>query len=185
MNLKIALDVDGVLADVIHAWLSYSNNTRQAISRQDISEWDFWRKFNISKFDFYEELSRCWKSWEKIPPTEDGISRASKEIGNLGSVDIVTAREDSTHKYVKNWLKMHDVTFENYVGVAEGIEKAKLDYDVFIDDSPINADSMIAEGKSVILYSQPWNATFSDNRVRKINRLIDAVNIIGEVNKEA
>ena len=35
--------------------------------------------------------------------------------------------------------------------------KADLDYDVFIDDSPLNAIKFLENNKKVILYSQPWN----------------------------
>ena len=180
--MRIALDVDGVLADVIHSWLSYNNKIRTVILKSDISEWDFWKKYNINKFDFYKELSTCWKSWKDIPPTESKISYASKELSKIGTVDIVTAREDSTHDDVKNWLKMHDIVFKNYVGVAEGTEKAKLDYDVFIDDSPINAESMLAQGKSVILYDQPWNTAFPDPRAKRIYELTKAIDVIEEIN---
>lgn len=176
------MDVDGVLADVIHSWLSYNNKIRTVILKSDISEWDFWKKYNINKFDFYKELSTCWKSWKDIPPTESKISHASKELSKIGTVDIVTAREDSTHDDVKNWLKMHDIVFKNYVGVAEGTEKAKLDYDVFIDDSPINAESMLAQGKSVILYDQPWNTAFPDPRAKRIYELTKAIDAIEEIN---
>jgi uncharacterized HAD superfamily protein len=172
--------VDGVLADVMDTWLSYNNKIRSSISKSDISEWDFWKRYDISKFDFYEELSMCWKSWKTIPPTETDISYTSKELSKVGTVDIVTAREDSTHDDVKNWLAMHNVTFKNYVGVTEGTEKAKLDYDVFIDDSPINAQHMLDAGKSVVLYNQPWNLGFSDSRAKRINELKNAVNIIKE-----
>ncbi|VVC05430.1 5' nucleotidase, deoxy (Pyrimidine), cytosolic type C protein (NT5C) [uncultured archaeon] len=178
--MRIALDVDGVLADVIHAWLSYNNGKRSTMSKSDISEWDFWKKYDINKFDFYAELSMCWKSWKTIPPTESDISYASKELSKVGTVDIVTAREDSTHEDVKSWLKMHNVIYKNYVGVKEGSEKAKLDYDVFIDDSPINAQHMLATGKPVIIYNQPWNLDFYDTRAKRINELKNATNIIKE-----
>ncbi|MDE1861434.1 MAG: hypothetical protein KGI33_00825 [Thaumarchaeota archaeon] len=179
--MRIGLDVDGVLADVIQSWLLYNNNVRTNILKSDILEWDFWKRYGIDKFDFYTELSMCWKSWDKIPPTEAGISQASKDLSKIGTVDIVTAREDSTHEDVKKWLKMHDVVFKNYVGVSEGIEKAMLDYDVFIDDSPINAKSMLARQKSVILYSQPWNMHFDDPRAKRISELGMAVDIIGKL----
>jgi len=181
--LKIALDVDGVLADVIHAWLLYNNKIRTTpILKSDISEWDFWKRYNINKFDFYKELSMCWKSWKDIPPTETDLSYASEELSKMGTVDIVTAREDSTHGDVRNWLKMHGVVFKNYVGVSEGTEKAKLDYDVFIDDSPLNAKSILARKKSIILYSQPWNLDFPDPRAIRIHELKNATSIIDKIN---
>jgi uncharacterized protein len=181
MTLKIALDVDGVIADVIASWLSYNNKIRPTILKSQISEWDFWKNHGIDKFDFYNELSICWKSWEDIPPTENNIATTVAKLSSLGTVDIVTAREESTHNDVKNWLKLHKINFKNYVGVLEGVEKSQLDYDVFIDDSPLNAKSMLEEGKSVILYSQPWNESFKDNRVTRIHELHDSISIIDKM----
>lgn len=181
MTLRIALDVDGVLADVIESWLSYNNKIRPAISKSQISEWDFWRNHGINKFDFYNELSICWRSWRDIPPTENDIAPATEQLSSLGTVDIVTARDESTHNDVKNWLRLHKINFKNYVGVLEGTEKSRLDYDVFIDDSPLNAASMLKEGKSVILYSQPWNLSFADDKATRIHALKDAAPIIGKM----
>lgn len=176
--MKIGLDVDGVLADVIESWLSYNNRIRATITKSEILQWDFWSKFQIDKYDFYKELSICWQSWQNILPTENTISHATIDLAKIGTVDIVTAREESTHTYVKNWLKSKKIVYKNYVGVLEGIEKTKLDYDVFIDDSPINAKSMLDAGKSVILYTQPWNLSFDDPRAKRIYKLTDAVSAI-------
>ncbi len=179
--MRIGLDVDGVLADVITSWLSYSNKIRPIILKSQISDWDFWRDHGINKFDFYNELSICWKSWETMPPTESNLAYVTTQLSNLGTVDIVTAREKSTHGDVKKWLKLHKINFKNYVGVLEGIEKSQLDYDVFIDDSPLNAKSMLDEGKSVILYSQPWNESFKDDRVTRIHELKNAIPVINKM----
>ena len=183
--MKIALDVDGVLADVIESWLSYNNKIRPTISKSQISEWDFWKNHDINKFDFYNELSICWKTWENIPPTENDIASATVQLSKMGTVDIVTARDDSTHNDVKNWLRHHKINFKNYVGVVEGVEKSKLDYDVFIDDSPLNAQSMLEKGKSVILYSQPWNTSFTDKRATRIHELKNAAPVIGNMINES
>lgn len=177
-KLKIGLDVDGVLADVIHTWLDYNNKIRKTISKEEISEWDFWERYQIDKYDFYKELSLCWRTWHKIPSTEVNLSTTISALSNISDVDIVTAREESTHSYVKNWLAYQKITYNNYVGVLEGLEKTKLDYDVFIDDSPINAKNMLDGGKSVILYTQPWNLKFDDPRAKRIFQLKDAIPII-------
>ncbi len=183
--MRIALDVDGVLADVIASWLSYNNEIRPKILKSQISEWDFWKNHDINKFDFYNELSICWRSWENIPPTENNIAYATTQLSNLGTVDIVTARDESTHNEVKNWLKLHKIKFKNYVGVMEGMEKSRLDYDVFIDDSPLNAQSMLEKRNSVLLDSQPWNVSFEDNRATRIDELKNAVPVIDKmINKE-
>ena len=179
-KLKIALDVDGVLADVIESWLSYNNKIRNKIQKSDITEWDFWKKFNINRYDFYKELSQCWKSWESIPPTENNLSDVIKELTTLGNVDIVTAREHNTNSYVKNWLELQNIEYCNYVSVIDGPQKAELDYDIFIDDSPLNAKKFLDHNKKIILYSQPWNFHFVDIRIKRISKLKECIKLIQE-----
>jgi len=103
------------------------------------------------------------------------LSITTQNLSNFGQVDIVTARESSTDSFVKNWLKLHDVTYQNYVSVIDGPMKADLDYDVFIDDSPLNAIKFLKRKKTVFLYSQPWNQHISDQNVQRISTLSEAI----------
>jgi hypothetical protein len=179
--MKIALDVDGVLADVIQSWLNYNNSIRQEISKQEISDWDFWKKFKINRYDFYAELSSCWKNWMSVPPTETNLSLTTKNLSKLGQVDIVTARERSTDSFVKNWLNHYDISYDNYVSVIDGPMKADLDYDVFIDDSPLNALKIIQQKKKIILYSQPWNQHILEDQIHRVSNLSEAIKEINSV----
>jgi uncharacterized protein len=179
--MKIALDVDGVLADVIQSWLNYNNSIRQEISKQEISEWDFWKKFKINRYDFYAELSSCWKNWMSVPPTETNLSLTTKNLSKIGQVDIVTARERSTDSFVKNWLNHYDISYDNYVSVIDGPMKADLDYDVFIDDSPLNALKIIQQKKKIILYSQPWNQHILEDQIHRVSNLSEAIEEINSV----
>ena len=90
-------------------------------------------------------------------------------------MDIVTARERSTDSFVKNWLNYHDISYHNYVSVIDGPMKADLDYDVFIDDSPLNAIKFLENNKKVILYSQPWNQHISNYELFRISNLSEAI----------
>ena len=173
--MKIALDVDGVLADVIESWLVFSNKKRSRMIKEDIRSWDFWREFQINQFDFYTELSQCWKNWISIPPTEENLSSVSKDLSNFGQVDIVTAREKSTDTFVKNWLKHNNIVYDNYVSVIDGPMKANLDYDVFIDDSPLNAMKFLKNRKNIFLYSQPWNKHIDDKNITRISKLHEVI----------
>ena len=174
-KMKIALDVDGVLADVIISWLNYSNSIRPEIAKHQITSWEFWNEFNIDRYDFYTELSSCWKNWPLIPTTEKNLSSITKSLIEIGQVDIVTAREHSTNLFVKSWLDHHDIAYDNYVSVIDGPMKADLDYDVFIDDSPLNAEKFLTNKKKVVLYSQPWNFNFSKNNINRVSNLSEAI----------
>jgi 5'(3')-deoxyribonucleotidase len=172
--LKIALDVDGVIADVIESWLIYSNQFRPTIAKKEITSWDFWKKFNINRYDFYKELTLCWNNWDNLPPTEPNLSQITNELAEIGHVDIVTARELSTDNFVKNWLKLHGVKYENYVSVVDGTMKADLDYDLFIDDSPLNIEKFLKNKKNFLIYSQPWNMHISTSkRISSLSEAID------------
>jgi 5'(3')-deoxyribonucleotidase len=178
IKLKIALDVDGVLADVIESWLNYSNQIRSPISKEEITSWDFWKKFSINRYDFYKELTLCWKNWKTLPPTETNLAQVTQNLSEFGQVDIVTARELSTDNFVKDWLEFHGVVYENYVSVIDGTMKADLDYDLFIDDSPLNAEKFLEQKKNFLLYSQPWNRHISSLKEIRIYSLIDAINLL-------
>ena len=56
--------------------------------------------------------------------------------------------------------------------------KADLDYDIFIDDSPLNAIKFLENNKKVILYSQPWNEHISNNQLFRISKLSETIEII-------
>jgi hypothetical protein len=180
-RMKIALDVDGVLADVIISWLNYSNSVRPKIAKHQITNWEFWKEFEIDPFDFYAELSLCWKNWMSIPVTEEKLSSVTKSLSGIGQVDIVTARERSTDSFVKSWLNHHDIFYDNYVSVIDGPMKADLDYDVFIDDSPLNAEKFLKNNKKMILYSQPWNQHIHENEIHRISNLSESIEKIKSI----
>ncbi|RNJ76998.1 MAG: hypothetical protein EB830_02915 [Nitrosopumilus sp. H13] len=173
--MRIALDVDGVLANVIKPWLSYNNSIRTNIEMQDVRDWDFWKILDITSSDFYAELNACWKDWLSIPPTEDDLSSAVGNLAELGTVDIVTARDPSTDSFVRKWLAHHKIRYEKYVSVPSGLMKADLDYDAFIDDSPLNAEKFLEKGKRVIVYTQPWNMHLPEDKFVRTPDLAGAI----------
>lgn len=179
---RIALDVDGVLADLMPAWLERTNPGRLVpITVADMDRWDFWAKFGIRNSQFYEELDACWEDWESIMPTEPDLAGSVALLGNAGEVDIVTARSCRTIPFVKLWLDRQHIGYERYVSVPAGTMKAGLDdYDVFIDDSPTNAEEFLRRGRKVILYTQPWNVDVRQQspNMTRVSTLAEAARII-------
>jgi len=53
--------------------------------------------------------------------------------------------------------------------------KSELDYDVYIDDSPVNAEEIASAGKHVALYDRPWNKYVKDtDRIKRVMNLEEA-----------
>ncbi|HLE34383.1 MAG TPA: hypothetical protein VI698_00685 [Nitrososphaerales archaeon] len=184
--MKIALDVDGVLADIIFVWLDDYNKTHnEPITKEDTDRWDFWKNFGYDKYRFYDDLSRCWSRWMKVPPMEQNLADASEKLNSVGTVDIVTARDAASTKYVKRWLEFYGIKYNDYVAVLRGRDKADLDYDVFIDDSPLYVVDMASRGRNVLLYDQPWNkSVITDSKIVRIKKLEEAVGIISDMSQK-
>ncbi len=181
--MKIALDLDGTLADIVGLWLEeYNIKNNIKLRYEHITKWDFWINLGYTPTRFFKELSECWKRWYKVKPIENNISLAVDNLRRFGKIDIVTARDKESSKYAKEWLKYHNIKHDNFILVEKGTDKAYLDYDIFIDDSPINAQTIASLNKLTLLYDQPWNKGISNNKnIIRIKSLFDALELIPKV----
>jgi 5'(3')-deoxyribonucleotidase len=163
-KMRIAVDLDGVLANSMKAWLKiWYEEKGQLIKFEELDDWFFWKKLNINEEDFARILNKAWKRWIEIPPTEDRIGEKVCRLKTLGEVDILTARPKNTEKYALKWLNYYGVRFNRYVWARNSEAKAKLGYDVYIDDSPYMVEVLKDTGKILLLYSQPWNRSVQEN----------------------
>jgi len=183
--MKIALDVDGVLADIMFVWLEqYNKAHKKTLTKDDIEQWDFWKELGYNKYRFYEDLSNCWSRWIEVPPMEQDIASAVEKLHSVGIVDIVTARDEASTQYVKQWLLHNGIKYNDYIGVPSGRDKAGLEYNVFIDDSPYNVVRIASKGKNALLYDQPWNKSITHSKIVRIKKLEEAVNVILDLPKK-
>ena len=163
-KLKIAVDLDGVLAESMLVWCERANKefgTR--LSMEDLDSWSSWKKFPISKDDFYRILDESWDEWPKIPPTEPEIAEKVARIEKFGNLDIVTGRSKRTVEAARCWVDNQNIRYRNFVRVLGWRDKIFLDYDVYIDDAP---DLMPLISRSPrawgVLYERPWNRSVGD-----------------------
>lgn len=178
--MKISLDVDSVLADVIIIWnIIYNKEHFKKIKKQDINTWDFWKKLNINKQEFNEIFTKAWNQWTKIPPTEKNLGKKVNELNKLGIVDIVTGRSKETVSQVKEWLERENIIYNNFVRVPLHSLKSNLPYDVFIDDSPYNIIDAAKRNKFSLIYNQPWNQDVNTNQnIFRISNISEAIHVI-------
>ncbi len=91
----------------------------------------------------------------------------------MGRVDIVTVGfPDQKSK----WLKLHGIEYDGLVQVRAGGDKAKLDYDIFIDDSPVNFQAFEEAGKPCILFDAPYNKSIdAEYRITSLWQAADMI----------
>jgi 5'(3')-deoxyribonucleotidase len=163
-KLKIAVDLDGVLAESMLVWCEKANNEFGLNLRmEDLDSWSSWKKFPISKDDFYRILDESWDDWHAIPPTEPEVAEKVEKVETFGDLDIVTGRSKSTLEAARSWVDNQKIRYRRFVRVLGWRDKILLDYDVYIDDAP---DLMPLVSRSPtawgILYERPWNRSVGD-----------------------
>ncbi len=185
--MKIAIDFDCVLANTIKRWIEIFNDSYSEkydnlqLAYNKITQWGFYSNFDITKKDAMEIFSKCWKQYESLEPTELMLHYKISKLSKLSdALDIVTAADEDHKKYLSGFLEKHKITYDNIVFTEE---KHKLDYDIFIDDSPINAKKIFDSGKHVLLYNQPWNQDTRprknrDAQITRVNSLDHAIHLL-------
>ncbi len=157
--MRIAVDLDGVLADtmVIFCQILNERYSRQ-LTVESFVQWNAWETAHITKDEFFRTLDEAWYHWKTIPPTEENLAEKVAKLKNFGRIDIVTGRSSETVPYAKSWLRQHRVPYNAFVRTDSTRSKVNLNYDLFIDDS---SDLMTVISSRLngygILYSQPWN----------------------------
>jgi hypothetical protein len=120
--------------------------------------WKAWEIANISRDEFFRSLDDAWFDWGTIPPTEEQLAEKVGKLLEFSNVDIVTGRSPATVASAKSWLKAQRIRFNSFVRTDSGMDKADLNYDVFIDDSPELMSVLTSRpDRHGILYTQPWN----------------------------
>ena len=129
----------------------------------DLDSWSSWKKFPMSKDDFYRILDESWDDWKEIPPTEPDIACKVARIEKFGDLDVVTGRSKRTVEAARSWIEEQKVRYHRFVRVLGWRDKILLDYDVYIDDAP---DLMPLVSRSptawAVLYDRPWNRSVAD-----------------------
>lgn len=159
---KIALDVEGTLADVHTPFIKkYNGKYGTNYTIEDIKNYDL-SGVEPSLEEFLEETTLQWKEdWRNIPPTERNLSGKIWELWNLDgvSIDIVTSRKECEEEMEK-WLHTEEIPYSDFLVESE---KYKLGYDFYIDDNP----GLAGKVGGLILYHRPWNEDVDDRRILK------------------
>ena len=172
-TMRIAVDLDGVLADTMVTFCRILNERHSTQFTVDsFIHWNAWDIAHITKDEFFRTLDEAWFDWRMIPPTEENLGEKVARLKNFGEVNIVTGRSEATVPYANSWLQQHRIPYDEFVRTVSTRSKVKLNYDLYIDDSA-ELMSLIASrlDSNGILYSQPWNRNAGDMpRIFRIER---------------
>ncbi len=148
-----------------------------------IDQWGFYEPLGITIEECMEIFEEAWRDWNLLEPMEQDMWQKTHMLCNLGKTDIVTNARPSAEESIKKWLVEHNIEYNELIFSKE---KWKLDYDVYIDDSPSNLQKVFDEGKVALIYNQPWNRHVEEfeislnhnGRIQRVYNLYDAIDVI-------
>jgi len=159
-NRIIALDVDGVVADLLTVWLDkYNTDYGDHLKTTDITRWNTHEfvKPECGKSIYDYLLDR--NLYDDVLPYKDAVS-AIKRIKYLGFRIVyvtVTPVEFMGTKF--QWLKDWDL-IEHVADYIEAADKSLIRAGYLVDDRPENLNYFKG---TRILFGQPWNADKQNN----------------------
>jgi uncharacterized HAD superfamily protein len=158
--LRIAVDLDGVLADTMVTVCEILNKRlSKNFTPESFVRWRAWETAGITREEFFNALDEAWFSWQAIPPTEENLGATIKKLTEWGVVDIVTGRSPATVPQANSWLEEHKIFYNSFVRTDNStIAKLTLNYNVYVDDSAELMSLLAAEPQGFgVLYLRPWN----------------------------
>jgi 5'(3')-deoxyribonucleotidase len=161
--MRIAVDVDGVLADRIGSIVDRVTDTYGvALDPADVDEYDFSiPETDVDIHHVIEESTRDPDHLLGLDPVEGAID-GMRTLYEAHELVIATHRPRRIHAHTECWLRDHDIPYDEFVAEC-GSRKCDLEVDALIDDRPANVRAFTRRRGRGILFRQPWNDDLSDD----------------------
>jgi 5'(3')-deoxyribonucleotidase len=181
--LKIAVDIDGVLADQVGAVLRIIEKEyglKYLKSDVNRAHWTFSGK------EIWSEISRLLADPEytlSIPLIEGSQEGIEKLVDH--DVCVVTARRPNAEEATKQWLSTHFPCLTEYYRASTGT-KHNIPSDVLIDDLDMNIVEFVKSdpNRHGILFVHPWsiNSTGIENYSDQVHYCPEWKSVVRAIN---
>ena len=159
--MKIAVDIDGVLADQVFAVLKViENEYGQKYSKSDVNRahWSFAGR------EIWSEITTLLADPEYVMgvPLIEGAQNAIEQLAGH-DVFVVTARRPNAEEATRRWLATHFPCLKGYYRASTGT-KQNIPSDVLIDDLDMNIVEFVRSNpkRRGILFMHPWSLNGTD-----------------------
>lgn len=156
-DVRIGVDIDGVLADRVPAILEILERRHDvAMTPEEVSDWSVTvPAVGRELSTFFGETDDDPDHIRRLDPIEGAIE-GMRQLAREHTLLIATYRKPTARRPTVEWLAAHDIPYDRYVrDVGEG--KRNVPATVLIDDSASTVRAFSENGGRAILFRQPWN----------------------------
>jgi 5'(3')-deoxyribonucleotidase len=176
--MKIALDVDGVLADFMRPAQTYAHvMSNRKLTEDEIVHYDMSKVWPEIK----DEMRAQWRargfcaSLHILPGSQIAVEILNAAFGKQNIKYVTTPMSDSQFWIDERtaWLKHHfDIDSDKIIYTSDKV-KDDQESDILVDDHPDNVTKWAESGRKSFLITQPFNATFEIPNLLPILRMKD------------
>lgn len=192
--MNIGIDIDDTLTNIQPIIFSYAqkydyeNYGGQTL--KDPYGYGPLEMFDWKEADYYNFLEICYNEMlEKVPLRQfaRAVVNELKEEGN--NMYIVTARSErdvkNTYEFTKEWLDKAGLKYDElFVDQQDkSIVAIEKQFDVFIDDKPINCEMVANKGIKTYIMDAVHNRCFQRDDIDRIYTWTDFYYTIKNINK--
>jgi len=191
--MKISVDVDGVLFDIMILYCKIFNERYDTdYNKKDVSQWDFFIDWNIEREDAFAIFHEIYECTAYIPLTDPESPKILEKLNKDNKIDIVSARTKKFRPQLKKELSIHGIEkgkhYDQLILVNDSPKDIKLhlNYDIYIDDNPFLAEAIKnVKSSTLLLYTQPWNRMAeTSNNIKKVRNWNEIYEYIIQLKKD-
>jgi len=181
MNIKVGVDIDGVVCDLTPSLVDRMNKKYGVTLRtEEITEWN-WRFVRLGKdhrpvdIESHAEIKDAFADRDfvqSLPMVQNAQLGVSILRAIADDVVFVTSRSDSTKDATTAWITDNFGIYDVPKVLFSKLNKNGHELDILIDDNLETIINFVADGGYGILFRRPWN-----QKVQTIKRLEDAKSV--------
>ena len=169
--MKIMLDLDGVVWDIMHVFVEIHNEIfNRGVKYEDIDGWWF---FPQNEFETVYPLTL--PRIMDYPVLDNFVDTYIFELNIYNDLSILTAEANTVEVLVEKLVSLSiyaDSHYDKIIRTKPNENKLNYEADVYIDDNPNMAKKMYEyPDRILLLYNQVWNQNFDETKSDNVWRV--------------
>lgn len=177
--MKIAIDIDGVLLDIIIPFCEkFNQKYNTEYRKKDVTNWDFYKEWNITEDEAFEFFYEIYENTMSVPFIDEKAPKFMNKLHKLHELYILSARASQYRTQIIEKLNSHNIKKDSHYNDIILVHHKPYDlkitqpFDIYIDDNPNLAKAIEkTDDKYLLLYNQPWN-----QKIKTTNNIIRVFN---------